>query len=227
MNYDKKTNLALGFMTGAYLDYIAARVLLNKDYTLQGAILASTAIEKSFKALLTICGGKAQRIHFDRFELLEKEIKSIGFGVVLEKIDSRFLYILSRVYRLRYFDNVKEIESIGFIKNQFIGELDGTMAYFENAYKFDHSEGEQVLSPLKTAYKNEVPDLIHNNWIYLKIPKEEFMNRDFDAFAISIHPEKYFEPVVANAKFSEMKYSGKMGYVNLVNGGSRRKTHGK
>lgn len=223
MNYDKKTNLALGFMTGAYLDYIAARVLLNKNYTLQGAILASTAIEKSFKALLTIRGGIAQRIHFDKLELLENEIKSIGFGVVLERIDSRFLSILSQVYRLRYFDNVKEVESIGFIKNQFIGELDGAMAFFENVYKFDHSEGEQILSPLKAAYKNELPDLIYNNWVFLRIPKEEFMNRDLEAFAISIHPEKYFEPIMARVKFTDIKYSGKMGYVDFVNGGERKR----
>jgi hypothetical protein len=33
-------NLTLGLLRAAYNDYIAARVLLNKDYTLQGAILA-------------------------------------------------------------------------------------------------------------------------------------------------------------------------------------------
>ena len=37
------------FFDMAYRDYIASRVLINNDYVLQGAILASSAIEKYYK----------------------------------------------------------------------------------------------------------------------------------------------------------------------------------
>jgi HEPN domain-containing protein len=43
----------------AYEDYITSRFLLNNGHTLQGAILASTAIEKYFKAMLVTLGPRS------------------------------------------------------------------------------------------------------------------------------------------------------------------------
>jgi hypothetical protein len=49
----------LGFLGGAAKDYIGARVLLNARLPVQGAILASTAIEKYFKTVMAFRGNSS------------------------------------------------------------------------------------------------------------------------------------------------------------------------
>ena len=44
------------FLNLGFKDYVAARVLLNIGLCLQGVILASTCIEKHFKAIITFRG---------------------------------------------------------------------------------------------------------------------------------------------------------------------------
>lgn len=99
-NQVERVNKALGFIRAAYSDYIAARVLLNRNYTLQGAILASTAIEKYFKALIVRHSGKNRYVHFDKFDQIKKAVEEIGYDVLINKIDPRFIEILTKVYPL-------------------------------------------------------------------------------------------------------------------------------
>ena len=116
-----RVNLALGLIRTAYNDYIASRVLLNKNYTLQGVILASTAVEKYLKALILTHSGKIKPVHFDKFDEIKKAVEEIGYEVIINKMDPRFIEILTKVYPLRYYDNVKSPMSVGFFKNQFLG----------------------------------------------------------------------------------------------------------
>lgn len=154
---DTRNNLALGFLRAAYSDYIAARVLLNKDYTLQGIILASTAIEKYFKVAIFIHTGKKLRVHFDNFEIIKTEVNNIGYGVLIEKMDPVFIDILSKASKLRYYDNIKEPTTISFFKNQFLGELDGAVALFERLFYLSRPRStEPVLSPLKRDLKAKI-----------------------------------------------------------------------
>ena len=53
----------LGFLKNAYEDYLASRTLLNHNLIVQGAILANTAIEKYFKAILTFKGDSVKHTH--------------------------------------------------------------------------------------------------------------------------------------------------------------------
>ncbi len=53
-------------------DYIAARVPLNSDYTLQGVMLASTAIEKYFKAAICLFTKNVPHVHLHKFEKIKK-----------------------------------------------------------------------------------------------------------------------------------------------------------
>jgi HEPN domain-containing protein len=86
-----RVNLTLGFLRTAYRDYIAARVLLNKNYTLQGVTLASTAIEKYFKAAIYMFTGRKLHVHMDKFERIEKEVAVMGYQVIVDKIDRRLI----------------------------------------------------------------------------------------------------------------------------------------
>ena len=116
-----RMNLALGFLRTAYSDYIAARVLLNRGYTLQGMMLASTAIEKYFKTAICIWTGKVTKVHMDNFDAIRQKVVEMGYGRLIEKIDPQFLELLSKAYKIRYYDDITESMTIGFFRNQFLG----------------------------------------------------------------------------------------------------------
>lgn len=219
---DKKTNLVLGFLRMAYKDYIAARVLLNRGYTLQGVIIASTAIEKYFKATLTLFSDKPANVHMDRFELIKKAIEDIGFGVLIEKIDPLFIEILGKAYRLRYYDNVTEPITIGFFKNQFIGELDGTIELFERLFTITNGDAnEQILTPLKQDYNvSQNPDLSENNWVTTKEKnKKLFMETNCIGFAVYVHPDNVFEEIEVSSIAMNIPYNGSMMLIKLKDDG--------
>lgn len=212
-----RTNLALGFIRTAYKDYIAARVLLNKGYTIQGVMFASTAIEKSFKAAICLFTGEKLHAHMDRFDKIEKAVRKMGYEVLIEKIDPRFIEILGKAYKLRYYDDIKETTTIGFFKNQFLGELDGAMAFFERLFIFSNEEGkEPALTPLKMELKTGNPDLLENNWVALKIDKKKFMETDCEGFAIHILPGNLYQEIYVSSQKMTVPYNdGRMTLINV------------
>lgn len=211
-----RTNKALGFLRTAYKDYIAARVLLNRGYTLQGVALASTAIEKYFKAAICIMTGRLLHIHLDKFDRIKKVVEDLGYGVLIEKMDPLFLQILCKAYALRYYDDITAPVTIGFFKNQFIGELDGAVALFEKLLILEKKDGGGVvLSPLQMDLKAGNPDLLENNWVAQKIRKEEFMSTNCEGFAIHIHPNNVFEEIIVSSTKSNIQYDGYMYAINV------------
>lgn len=206
---------ALGLIRTAYKDYIAARVLLNKNYILQGVILASTAIEKYAKALIVIHNGPIRSIHMDKLELLKQAIESIGYQVVWNKMDPKFLDILSKVYPLRYYDNVRSPTSIGFFKNQFLGELDHAVYWFDKALPPTDEDG-TLLSPFLMDMQRRNPDLLENNWLAQE-PKnrKKFMETDTEAFAIYLHPQHIFSEVTLSSKKVIIPYNGSMTLIDV------------
>lgn len=210
-----QTNLVLGLLRAAYNDYIAARVLLNRNYTLQGVTLASTAVEKYFKAAIALSTGKVSHVHMDRSELLRKEVSEIGYSLLIEKIDKSFLDILSKGYRLRYYDNIREPITIGFFKNQFLGELDGTIELCERLFilhKVKDGKTEKLLSPLKMDYNvNKNPDLSENNWVTTpEKDKKKFMENNCIGFAVYLRPDSIFEEIYVSSIPMKISYDGKM-----------------
>jgi hypothetical protein len=214
-----RVNLALGLIRTAYNDYIAARVLLNKNYTLQGVILASTALEKYFKALVVVHSGKIKPVHFDRFDQIKKAVEEIGYDVIINKMDPRFIGILTKVYPLRYYDNIKSPTSIGFFKNQFLGELDQAIYWFDQALILSDDKG-TVLSPLKRDFQNKNLDLFENNWITQKpFDKKKFMETDCEGFAIYLHPGYLFSEVNVSSVKMTIPYDGSMYLINVETDG--------
>ena len=56
----ERTRKVRSFLRDAFSDYIGARVLLLAQLPQQGAILSSTAIEKSIKAMLAFQGNESR-----------------------------------------------------------------------------------------------------------------------------------------------------------------------
>ncbi|WPV67038.1 hypothetical protein [Chitinophaga sp. LS1] len=210
--HHSKINLTLGLINNAYSDYIAARVLLNKDLIIQGAILASTAIEKYLKVLICACTGKIVQIHLTKLEEIKAQIEKIGYSVLFEKIDLKFLEILSKVYKLRYYDTIKKPTTVGFFKNQFLGELDGTEALFKKIINPYNSEtNEVILTPFKRELKNSNPDLLTNNWVATGDKnKKNFMETDAVGFAIHILPYNLLEEIHIHSRPMNLLYEGSM-----------------
>ncbi len=208
-------NIALGLIRTGYNDYIAARVLLNKNYVMQGVILASTAMEKYFKALVVYFSGVIIPVHFDRFHLIRKAVDEIGYQVIFKKIDSRFFEILTQAYPLRYYDNITKPTTLGFFKNQFLGELDSAVYWFDQILPITNDTGE-VISPLRQDLKAGNPDLLENNWIAHKpLDKKKFMETNCEAFAIYIHPLKLFSEVHLSSKKLNSTYNDRMWLITI------------
>jgi HEPN domain-containing protein len=203
---EERVNIALGMIQAAYSDYIAARVLLNKNHTLQGVILASTAIEKYFKALIIAHSGKIIPVHFDKFDRIKQAVEEMGYSVLIEKMDPRFIDILTKAYPLRYYDNIKSPTSIGFFRNQFLGELDQAIYWFDQALILSNDKG-AIISPLKLDFQENNPDLLENNWVTQNpIDKKRFMETDCEGFAIYIHPQYFFHGVKISSEKGMIPY---------------------
>lgn len=211
----ERVNATLGLIRTAYNDYIAARVLLNKNYILQGVILASTALEKYFKALIISHSGKVKHVHFDKFDQLKEAVEQIGYTVIIDKMDPRFIEILTKIYPLRYYDNIKNPISIGFFKNQFLCELDQAVYWFDKALVPTDVKG-TLLSTVRQDFQKKNPDLIENNWI-TKIPidKKKYMETDCEGYAIYIDPRNLFSEVNVSSVKLSVPYNGSMMLINV------------
>ena len=215
---DKGTN-AYSLIVLGYRDYIAARFLLNNNFIIQGLTLSSTAIEKYLKALIVFTSkeGEYFRFHFDKLDKL-KEILDRNYYDITKKLDQRFLGILEKIYKIRYYDNITEPITIGFFLNQFIGELDLTVNYIENVVLKDirNQNGEIIQTPFKKGIESRDQNLYENNFVLNQVNKKEFMERPDNGFAIHLHPNSLAHgeiKVVGTNILNE--YSGGMWEINV------------
>lgn len=182
---------AFSLISLGYNDYIAARHLIHSGYILQGVTLASTAVEKYLKVILALFGKekKDMGVHLDKIEKIKKLLSECYYDIT-EKIDSRFLEILGSAYKIRYYDELKEIITIGFFINQFIGELDYTINLFETKVITGICDNN---TPIFTLYKRNIEeknkDLFLNNYIFNGLTKKEHMEKADNGFGIFINPE--------------------------------------
>jgi hypothetical protein len=105
--------------------------------------------------------------------------------------------------------------SVGFFKNQFLGELDQSVYWFDQALILSDSKG-TILSPVKRDFHNKNPDLLENNWITQKpIDKKKYMETDCEGFAIYIHPKYLFAEVNVSSVKMVVPYDGSMCLINF------------
>jgi hypothetical protein len=128
------------WLTWADKDYVSARPLLLADLLIQGAVLSNTAIEKYFK---TICFmGKVT------FPKACHDIPKLYEILVSRRIDlglnQEYLGLLSKVYELRYPDNLDSGYNISLSQAKLITELDSTVFKIRKGFGFKGASGEKV-----------------------------------------------------------------------------------
>jgi HEPN domain. len=201
-----KDLLATNLIHAGYLDYIAARFLLNNDFIIQGATLASSAVEKYLKAVLVLTTGSSKKIHLDRFAELKDAFKDSSHNDLLNHLDDIFLEILGKIYRFRYYDNIRKPDSTGFFVNQFLGELDYTVCAVELLIK----NGNGYSTEYSRAAKDREPNLMENNYRLNNWVKEEFMVRKSQAYAIYVNPNRVGAYVARLKEQLHVPYLGKI-----------------
>jgi hypothetical protein len=168
-----------------YSDYIAARFLLNNRFVIQGLTLASTAVEKYWKALIVFNSKNREKYHyhFDNLEKL-KDLLSKNCPDLIQKFDPVFLNVLENAFKIRYHDRLKKTIFIGIYLNQVIAELDFTIDLLEK--EILQTQGE-VTTHYQRAIRNNDRNLYDNNYILSQQTKKDFMEKPDSGFLINIH----------------------------------------
>lgn len=203
-------------MIMAYDDYIAARFLINNNYVLQGAILACTSVEKYFKALLqALFPNQPPKVHLDRLSELKARLDNTEYREIFNHIDNTFLKELSIIYKFRYYDNFREPTSIGFLVNQFLGELDSVVLnVFTKLIIPKYTNGSTMKISLYRDIESFDKQLYYNNYVLNNINKVEFMNRETHGFGFYINPKK-LDPITI---ISNTKVKPGSKNVNIIDG---------
>ena len=184
------------FISLGYRDYIASRFLLNNGYYFQGLTLASSAVEKYIKAVLAL-NEKNKKVHLDNLSNLTNILSESYFDFTIY-FDKRFMDFLGKAYQIRYYDKLKEPISIGFFVNQFLGELDFIIDFFENNVILELRDEKGFF--FKSQYKREIdninPDLFLSNYILNGITKKKHMEKP------DIGVGMYFNPQSTNGEIN-------------------------
>lgn len=151
--------LGLSFAQAAFTDYLAARVLLNEGLLLQGATLASTAVEKYLKLMLGA-----------RWLKTNKHLDSIDLDVVLATgahpagVRRDFLDLMGLVYKTRYLDSLPSIITFCLEGPKVLAELDFTVSVLVSNFDLI-ADGVPMTSPYQSAKDNNHPHLFKNNYV--------------------------------------------------------------
>lgn len=177
----------LGFLRNAYDEYLASRILFNHDLILQASILANTAIEKYFKAILIFKGDKIKHSHNIKGMLLS--IKN--FDVKLyDNLDLDFINLLHSCYTLRYIDSAPENFKIIMRKKKTLAELD-YIVYLIHDKIFIGDEINKKSQYQIDKEANRI-ELIKNNYIFGNVSKEDFLQGTEDVHEFHIDGSKNF-----------------------------------
>lgn len=174
-----RTNIVLGFINLGFKDYIAARTLLNEGIGkqghlgLQGSVLASTAVEKYFKAI--VAGwGKPRKWHLDKILLAEVEKRG---GNLHAKLNHSFLEFLMRCYTLRYFDTLEPGFTLHISSRQVLAELDFTISEVQRRFIFKRKDGRSTETPFDTYVESRHPLLWKNNYVLQKTDRKALVEQ--------------------------------------------------
>lgn len=182
----KRVRVILEFLQLGFIDYIAARTLLRSGLPLQGAVLASTAVEKYFKALSAVAG-KPLWGH-----LQEKHVKRIREFIpdLFAKFNPEFLDFLKRCYTLRYTDALSPGFTLKVFARETLAELDHTIFHTEFQINLKYDNGQPVLTAFRNAMEKKAPKLFADNHILNDVSKVDFLRQPDTAYAILNRPDE-------------------------------------
>jgi hypothetical protein len=181
----KRTNAVIAFLNLGFKDYLASRVVLNAHLPLQGAILASTTVEKHLKALLSIRGemtkGHLQKAHFNSLKNFAPELSA--------KLNQSFLGFLQKVYALRYHDQLRPNFNISIGAMTTLAELDFTINEVRRSIHLRREDSGQIRTAFDIALEGRDERLYRNNHILLQIPREDFLRQPEYCYETRMRPD--------------------------------------
>ena len=159
MTAGKQAADTLMWIRWAEADYLGARMLLLGDLLVQGGALSNTAIEKYLKAVCRHSGMKIPHRH--EVDRLYDTIKSQTVKHELD-LNIDYLKLLSKVYKLRYPDDLEVGFNISLNQAKLITQLDRSVQELTTRFRIVHA-GKPVLMVLDQAKQdNDVRYLDRN-----------------------------------------------------------------
>lgn len=161
------------FYSLAFGDYLAARTLLLAELLPQGAGMVATAVEKIFKAILSIrgerAGGHLKSALLNSIKNYQPELYS--------QLKPDFLNFLMAAYDLRYLDNLSAGRSLVISKYRTLAEADRTMCIIFSGLQVSRGT---VLSPLPfhRAKAERLPSLTTENYFLEDGSTDRYFNRE-------------------------------------------------
>jgi len=155
----------------AFVDYVAARLLLLNEMPLQALILASTCVEKYLKAFLAT-RGKMTKTHLDSEDFL-KIFRSEGLNVH-EFLNENFVRYLGRSYELRYIEATTGPLSVAVEGRKLLAELDYTVSEFNQRLKM-FRDGVLQEVDYQVAVRRHDESVWRDNYLLKGINKTEFV----------------------------------------------------
>src|SRR5262249_53383373 len=142
---------------------------------LQGAILASTAVEKYLKAILAFRGntseGHLKRAHLRAVSNFDPRLYS--------SLNESFLLLLSKCYKLRYPDTVRAGFNLCLSARSVLAELDDSVAKIQKRFVF--GQGSRTIQTAYDAYlARKSPELYDDNHVLLGSPKSNYVEGGAD-----------------------------------------------
>jgi hypothetical protein len=195
------------FLHDAYIDYVAARVLLLSGLLKQAAVLSSTAIEKCAKAVLAMRGNPVRRQHLkaSHWTALEKEE---NFG---DKLNRDFVELNQSVYHLRYSDNLPIGFNIVIASREFLAELDHSLLTVLSCYKFDVN-GSWRPSGYESGIRNQDKNLLAENHLLSRESADSFIKaRPQFIYEVRRHALGLFEATYITEKPAKTNGFGRQG----------------
>lgn len=147
------------FYSLAFGDYLGARTLLLAELLPQGAGMAATAVEKIFKAILSLRG---EQVSGHLKTSLLNSIKNYQ-PALYSQLLLNFLEFLIAAYDLRYLDNLSTGHSLVISKYRTLAEIDRTMCIVFSGLEVKQGESRTPLL-FERAKVEKTPLLMRENY---------------------------------------------------------------
>jgi hypothetical protein len=172
------------FRQSAFMDYLAARVLLLDNMPLQSLVSASTSVEKYLKAILAT-KGKITKTHLDSQDFYGI-FKTEGFDIHTY-VNENFVRYLGRSYELRYIEAKSGPTSVAVEVRKLLAELDEVVSQFEE--RLVSRRGNVVTA---TTYQNVASSFDQRLWrenhILSQIDKTKYVETEGLLWVIALRP---------------------------------------
>lgn len=196
------------FYSLAFGDYLAARTLLLAELLPQGAGMAATAVEKIFKALLSVRG---ENVGGHLKTSLINSIKNYQ-PALFAQLRSDFLEFLCAAYNLRYLDNLSAGHSLVISKYRTLAEIDRTMCIIFSGLEVKQGESSPFLPFEQAKMENNALLMAENYFIEDGSITQYFTRQNF------VQEIKVFGPYESVNATYRTEYGGNSGsFVKPVN----------